>query len=56
MTLARRVSDVFTDHVRFEVECVDRMYLNVLVPGLAYGGQVVGFFVGHRGLRSPRPR
>ncbi|MGH3656123.1 MAG: hypothetical protein ACRDUA_05645 [Micromonosporaceae bacterium] len=49
MTVARSVSDVLSDHVSFEVECIDRMYLNVWVPRLAYGGGVVGFFVGHRG-------
>jgi hypothetical protein len=49
MTVARSVADVLTDHVRFEVECIDRMYLNVWVPRLAYGGGLAGFFVGHRG-------
>jgi hypothetical protein len=38
-----------TDHVVFEVESIDRMYLNVWQPRLAYGGGVQGFFVGHRG-------
>ncbi|MGH3899140.1 MAG: hypothetical protein ACRDTA_13040, partial [Pseudonocardiaceae bacterium] len=33
----------------FEVESIDRMYLNVGQPRLAYGGGVSGFFVGHRG-------
>ena len=33
----------------FEVESIDRMYLNVWQPRLAYGGGVQGFFVGHRG-------
>jgi hypothetical protein len=28
MTVARSVADVLTEHVRFEVECIDRMYLN----------------------------
>jgi hypothetical protein len=28
MTVARSVADVLTDHVVFEVECIDRMYLN----------------------------
>jgi len=51
MTLPRTVADVLSDHVTFEVECIDRMYLNVWVPRLAYGGGVVGFFVGHRGNR-----
>ena len=49
MTVARSVSDVLADHVVFEVESIDRMYLNVWVPRLAYGGGVAGFFVGHRG-------
>src|SRR5664279_1109230 len=51
MTLPRTVADVLSDHVTFEVGCIDRMYLNVWVPRLAYGGGVVGFFVGHRGNR-----
>jgi hypothetical protein len=29
MTVARSVADVLDDHVMFEVECIDRMYLNV---------------------------
>jgi len=49
MTVARSVADVLDQHVIFEVESIDRMYLNVWVPRLAYGGGVVGFFVGHRG-------
>jgi hypothetical protein len=51
MTLPRSVADVLSDHVTFEVECIDRVYLNVWVPRLAYGGGVAGFFVGHRGNR-----
>ncbi|MGB6161036.1 MAG: hypothetical protein WCF33_21655 [Pseudonocardiaceae bacterium] len=49
MTVARGVADVLADHVVFEVESIDRMYLNVWQPRLAYGGGVQGFFVGHRG-------
>jgi hypothetical protein len=49
MTVARTVADVLTDHVTFEIESIDRMYLNVWQPRLAYGGGVSGFFVGHRG-------
>jgi hypothetical protein len=49
MTLPRTVADVLSDHVTFEVECIDRMYLNVWQPRLAYGGGVAGFFTGHRG-------
>lgn len=49
MTLPRTVADVLADHVVFEVECIDRMYLNVYQPRLQYGGGVSAFFVGHRG-------
>ena len=49
MTLARSVADVLSDHVTLEVECIDRMYLNLYVPKLQYAGGVVGFFRGHRG-------
>jgi hypothetical protein len=49
MTVARSAGDVLSDHTVLEVECIDRMYLNVWVPRLAYGAGVQGFFVGHRG-------
>ncbi len=49
MTVARSVADVLADHVTLEVECIDRMYLNLYVPKLQYEGGVVGFFKGHRG-------
>jgi hypothetical protein len=49
MTVARSVADVLDDHMVFEIESIDRMYLNVWQPRLAYGGGVQGFFVGHRG-------
>src|ERR671927_460693 len=49
MTVARSVADVLDEHVVFEVESIDRMYLNVWQPRLAYGGGVQGFFVAHRG-------
>jgi len=51
MTLPRTVADVLSDHVVFEIESIDRMYLNVYQPRLQYGGGVSGFFVGHRGNR-----
>jgi hypothetical protein len=38
MTLPRTVTDVLSGHVTFELECIDRMYLNVWQPRLAYGG------------------
>ena len=55
MTVARGVADVLAEHVVFEVESIDRMYLNVWQPRLAYGGGVQGFFVGHRAITT-RPR
>src|SRR5664279_371793 len=51
MTVARSVADVLTDHVKFEVECIDRMYLNVYVPTLQYPLGLVGFV--HRQLELP---
>jgi hypothetical protein len=33
MTLPRSVADVLARHVRFEVECIDRMYLNDSAAG-----------------------
>jgi hypothetical protein len=49
MTLPRSAADVLSHHVTFEIECIDRMYLNVYVPKLQYELGVVGFFRGHRG-------
>ncbi|HEY6316785.1 MAG TPA: hypothetical protein VI462_02730, partial [Acidimicrobiia bacterium] len=49
MTVARSVADVLREHVTLEVECVDRMYLNLYVPRLQYESGVVGFFRGHLG-------
>jgi hypothetical protein len=34
MTISRSAADVLTDHMVLEVECIDRMYLNVYVPQL----------------------
>ncbi len=51
MTVARTVADVLTDHVEFEVECIDRMYLNVYVPGLQYAAGLVAYV--HRQLDFP---
>ena len=43
MTLPRTVADVLTDHVVLEVECIDRLYLNVYQPRLQYPAGVAGF-------------
>ena len=51
MTVARSVADVLSEHVVFEVDCIDRMYLNVYVPGLQYAAGLVGYV--HRQLGLP---
>ena len=51
MTLPRSVAEVLAEHVTFEVECIDRMYLNVYRPGVAArpgGGRVL-----HAAPRGP---
>jgi hypothetical protein len=50
MTLPRTVADVLGDHVTLEVECIDRMYLNLYQPRLQHELGVVGFFKLHRGF------
>jgi len=51
MTLPRSAADVLADHVLFEVEAIDRMYLNLYQPRLQHGAGIAAFFVGHRGHR-----
>ncbi len=51
MTLPRSAADVLAGHVLFEVEAIDRMYLNLYQPRLQHGAGVASFFVGHRGYR-----
>ena len=51
MTLPRTVADVLTDHVVFELECIDRMYCNVYVPQLQHAGGLLGYL--HRQLGLP---
>ncbi len=43
--------DVLAGHVLFEIEAIDRMYLNLYQPRLQHGAGVAAFFVGHRGHR-----
>jgi hypothetical protein len=50
MTVARSVAEVLTDHVVFQVECIDRMYLNVYVPGLQYEAGLVAYVHQQLGL------
>jgi hypothetical protein len=49
MTLPRTAADVLADHVVFEVECIDRMYLNAYVPQLQRELGVIGYLRGQLG-------
>ena len=51
MTVTRSVADVLIEHVRFQIECIDRMFLNVYVPQLQYPAGLVGYV--HRRLGLP---
>ena len=51
MTLPRSAADVLAGHVLFEIEAIDRMYLNLYQPRLQHGAGIAAFFVGHRGDR-----
>lgn len=51
MTLPRSAADVLAGHVLFEIEAIDRMYLNLYQPRLQHGAGIAAFFVGHRGHR-----
>jgi hypothetical protein len=51
MTLPRTIAEVLSEHVVFEVECIDRMYLNVYVPQLQFARGLVGYV--HRQLGLP---
>jgi hypothetical protein len=49
MRLRPSVASVISEHVVFELESIDRVYLNVYVPRLQREGGVAAFFRFHRG-------
>ena len=51
MTVVRTVADIFTEHTTLEVECIDRMYLNLYVPILQREPGIAHFWQAHRGHR-----
>jgi hypothetical protein len=51
MTLPRTVAEVLAEHVVFEVECIDRMYLNVYVPTLQTELALVSYLRGQLGCQ-----
>src|ERR1700747_3142191 len=51
--IAQSVAEIVSHHVRLTVEGIDRMYLNVFVPGLQYEQGIVRFFREHRSQPLP---
>ena len=49
------INDLLDGHVGLDLECLDRIYLNVYVPKLRVGGQVVRFLTEHLGNPIPSP-
>lgn len=49
MTIARNVAEILNEHVELEVECIDRMYLNLYVPFLQSERGIAYFWRSHRG-------
>ena len=61
MSIARTVAEVLADHTTLELECVDRMYLNVYMPLLQTAGgvalhKICGNPVPSSALLAPRSR
>jgi len=55
VSVPRNIAGIIQDHVTFELECIDRMYLNVYVPALQCESGVAGFFRRHRGYPFASP-
>jgi hypothetical protein len=51
--IRKSVAEILDNHVTFELEAIDRMYLNGYVPSLQTGGGVVYFLKQHLGARVP---
>src|SRR3989449_1025609 len=51
--IRKSVAEILDHHVTFELEAIDRMYLNGYVPSLQSGGGVVYFMKQHLGARVP---
>jgi hypothetical protein len=49
----KNVAEILTNHVTFELEAIDRMYLNAYVPSLQTGGGVVYFLKTQLGVPVP---
>src|ERR1700754_222788 len=55
MARVMTVDEVLDGHVKLDIECLDRIYLNAYVPILQTSAQVVAFPSGHLGFQSPSP-
>jgi hypothetical protein len=51
--ITQSVAEIVKHHVKLTVEGIDRMYLNVFVPGLQYEQGIIRFFRHHRGQPLP---
>ena len=51
--VTKNVAEILQDHVTFELEAIDRMYLNAYVPSLQTGGGFVYFLKTQLGVRVP---
>jgi hypothetical protein len=51
--IRKNVAEILQHHVTFELEAIDRMYLNAYVPSLQTGGGVVWFMKTQLGARVP---
>jgi hypothetical protein len=49
----KNVAEILTDHVTFELQAIDRMYLNAYVPSLQTGAGFVYFAKTQLGVRVP---
>jgi len=49
----KNVAEILTNHVTFELEAIDRMYLNAYVPSLQTGGGFVYFVKTQLGATVP---
>ena len=51
MTLPKNVAELQGENVVLELECIDRMYLNLYVPELTSAQGVAAYFRGYKGHR-----
>jgi hypothetical protein len=51
--IRKSVAEILDNHVTFELEAIDRMYLNAYVPSLQTGGGFAYFLKTQLGVRVP---